>query len=107
MRIYISIPISGHDKNTQMAKASKIANAIASLGHTPINPFILGAMLPPTLTYADILGVDISALLKCDGIYMCKDWESSRGCHLEFEAAKIYGIPTYVRLDQIPEYEPK
>lgn len=106
MKIYISIPMSGHDTEAQMAKAAKIANGIEALGHTPINPFIIGAMLPQSTTYADFMGHDIAALLKCDGIYMCKGWESSRGCRLELEASKIYNLDAFTRLDQIPEFEP-
>lgn len=39
MRIYISIPISGHDLATQRATASEIAEKIKALGHEPVNPF--------------------------------------------------------------------
>lgn len=106
MKIYISIPMSGHDPEEQKAKAAKIANGIEALGHTAVNPFVIAAQLPQSSTYADYMGADISELLKCDGIFMCKGWESSLGCRLELEASKIYNLDAFARLDQIPEYEP-
>lgn len=28
----------------------------------------------------------------CDTIYFCKGWEEARGCRLEYQAAKDYGL---------------
>lgn len=36
------------------------------------------------------IGKDIMTLLECDTIYFLNGWEKSRGCLLEYSAAKIY-----------------
>lgn len=37
------------------------------------------------------LGDCVTAVLNCDAIYMDHGWQSSKGCNLEYRAAKIYG----------------
>lgn len=39
-----------------------------------------------------LLGNAIYLLADADIIYMTKDWEKARGCKIEFECAKEYGI---------------
>lgn len=96
MKVYISIPITGHDLEQQILTAEAIAKEIANRGHEPVSPF---ETPPPTrkcLTekeeYAYYIGADIERLLLCDAICFAKGWKNSRGCRLEHEAARIYGI---------------
>lgn len=42
-------------------------------------------------TEARALGDCVTAVLNCDAIYMDHGWQSSKGCNLEYRAAKIYG----------------
>lgn len=42
-------------------------------------------------TEARALGDCVTAVLNCDAIYMDHGWRSSKGCNLEYRAAKIYG----------------
>ncbi len=95
MRIYISIPISGHDLATQQQKALEIADKLRELGHEPISP------LPPPEApsglsekekYAYYMGRDVERLLTCDAIFMCEGWQKSKGCCAENEIAKVYGL---------------
>ena len=89
MKIYISLPITGHDIEEVEARCIFIAAILQEQGHTPISPLELDHRDPED--YEAVIGTDISALLCCDAVYFCKDWESSRGCRLEYQAAKIYG----------------
>lgn len=105
MKIYISIPITGHDLNTQTGKALEIAEKIKTLGHEPVNPF--DTPHPPFGTspkeqYAYYMGEDIKRLLMCDAAYFCEGWRGSNGCVLEFNAAQIYNITRYVNTNDIP-----
>lgn len=43
------------------------------------------------MPYSCYMGKDIMALLECDAVYFIRGWEKSRGCLLEYSAAKIYG----------------
>ena len=106
MKIYISIPITGHDYNTQMAKAKVWEDTIKGLGHTPVNPFSTPAhpswMDDEQEQYAYYMGEDIKALLLCDAIYMEMGWINSKGCQLERQAAKIYGKKIFYSIVDIP-----
>lgn len=108
MKIYISIPITGHDLATQQSAANRIADKIRTLGHEPVNPF--DTPHPPFGTspkeqYAYYMGEDIKRLLMCDAAYFCEEWRGSNGCLLEFNAAQIYGITRYVNINDIPDAE--
>lgn len=38
------------------------------------------------------LAKSIEAMSKCDTVYFCKGWENARGCKIEHEIAKGYGL---------------
>ena len=87
--IYISIPISGHDERKQREKADQIKNMLSKRGYTPVNPFEIYSGKNPT--YFDYISHDLRALADCDAIYMCKDWQTSKGCKVEHFFAETYG----------------
>lgn len=105
MKIYISIPISGHDINEQKAKAYAIAGEIRALGHEPVNPFDTPTPqgdLSETERYAYFMGEDLKRLLLCDAVYFVAGWTDSRGCMIENAAAYCSGIDSYYYLSNIP-----
>ena len=93
-RIYISIPISGHDLEEVKDKARDIRACMLwdelgiEKGLDVITPFDVCA--EPDKPYSYYMGKDIEALLECDAIYLCEGWQDSKGCMAEFEVAKIY-----------------
>ena len=44
----------------------------------------------PNADYAAHMGTDITTLLRCDTVCFLPGWQMSKGCMLEFAAAKIY-----------------
>lgn len=86
-RIYISIPISGHDLEEVKEKARKAK--MVSHWYDVITPF--DVCPEPDKPYSYYMGKDIEALLECDAIYLCDGWQNSKGCMAEFEVARIYG----------------
>ena len=97
-RIYISIPISGHDLEEVKAKARNIREwvlwdefGIEMWSHRQdvITPF--DVCPEPDKPYSYYMGKDIEALLECDTVYFCKGFQNSKGCMAEFEIARIYG----------------
>lgn len=90
MKIYISIPITGHD----IAKVREHVDAVKAIlsrkGHTPVNPFDIptGVKDPE---YIDYMLADLRVLHSCDAIYMCRGWENSKGCTVEHCFARTYG----------------
>ena len=105
MKIYISIPISGHDLAAQRAKANAIADNLRKLGHEPVNPFDTPES-PQGLSdkdkYAYYIGEDLKRLLTCDAVFLCNGWSESRGCRLEAQTALIYGLKQYGRFEDVP-----
>lgn len=107
MKIYISIPISGHDLMTQTGKAMELVEQIRALGHEAVNPF--DTPLAPLdwndkKKYAYYMGEDLKLLLGCDAILMSDpEWIKSKGCRLEFEAAGIYGLQDFAKVEDIPQ----
>ena len=94
-RIYISIPISGHDLEEVKEKARNIRECLLydvfgfKKGLDIITPFDVCS--EPDKPYSYYMGKDIEALLECDAIYLCEGWQNSKGCMAEFEVARIYG----------------
>ena len=86
-RIYISIPISGHDLEKVKERARKAKERV-SHRYDAITPFDVCS--EPDKPYSYYMGKDIEALLECDAIYLCKGWQNSKGCMAECEVAKIY-----------------
>ena len=97
-RIYISIPISGHDLEEVKEKARVVSErllydvfGLKKEWHRQdvITPF---DVCPETdKPYSYYMGKDIEALLECDAIFLCEGWQNSKGCMAEFEVARIYG----------------
>lgn len=104
MKIYISIPITGHDLATQRTKAAEVAEKIKALGHEPVNPFDTSAPpegLSETQKYAYYMLKDIRQLFHCDAIFMCEGWENSYGCKIELEVAVHLGCSVYEDIGKI------
>lgn len=81
MRIYISIPISGQEKQAR-EKADLIKARLSREGHIPVSPFEIYAGKNPT--YNDHICYDLRAMLDCDAILFCEGWEKSCGCNIEY-----------------------
>lgn len=88
MKVYISIPISGHDYGKQKAYANLIKKKFEEVGAEVVTPF---EVAPETdKPYSYYMGLDIEALLDCDAVYFCPGYELSRGCRLEYSAALTF-----------------
>lgn len=99
MKIYISLPITGHDIEEVEASCIYASGVIQAKGHTPVSPFEVSP--DHDATYAEHIGTDITALLVCEAVLFLPGWQKSKGCRLEYEAAVIYGKEMYFDLDEI------
>lgn len=113
MKIYISIPISGHDLKAQREKANEIADKLHKLGHEPVNPFDTPEApkgLSDKEEYAYYIGEDIKRLLMCDAVYFHPQWTKSKGCSTEHDIAIRYDLErfyTFSDMVSIDEILPK
>ena len=100
MKIYISLPITGHDVGQCKALADAVAQVIADRGHTAITPF--DVCPEEDKPYSYYMGKDIAALLECDAALFIGRWSQSKGCTLEHRCAEIYNIKILYHLDSVP-----
>ena len=95
-KVYISLPISGRPIEEAKANAERVKEMLEELGYEAVSPFDVVPEVPkgmtPSQAYAYCMGRDIEALMQCDGIYLCNGYQQSKGCQLELEAARLYGI---------------
>lgn len=89
MKVYISIPIAGKDEKKQREKADRIKAMLSKKGYNVVNPFEIYSGCSPT--YYDYICQDLRALADCDVIFLCKDWQTSKGCKVERFFAETYG----------------
>ena len=100
MKIYISLPITGHDIEEVEASCIYASGVIQAKGHTPVSPLDISP--DPDADYAEHMGNDIEALLCCDAVLFMENWSTSKGCRLENAAAEIYDKQVFYSLDRIP-----
>lgn len=92
-RIYISLPILHYDLEERKQYAKRMED-ILSHYYEVVNPFNNG--IPDEEDWRVHMKKDLQMLLECDAIFMCRDWEKSKGCKLEFDVATTCNIlPIY------------
>lgn len=96
--IYISLPITGREKEAR-ERAALMKEKLQALfpGEKIVTPFEIYTEQDKRYSY--YMGRDIEVLLECNLMAMAQDWKTSKGCRLEAQAAKIYGIRRVVIKD--------
>lgn len=98
--IYISIPMIGHEEQTQRQHAAYWQRYWEQRGYEVVNPFILADMLKASYmniagrepTYAEYLHEDLINLEWCSDIFMCNGWTNSFGCMEECDKSIAHKI---------------
>lgn len=88
-KMYLSLPITGRKIEKVKEYAKKIKAKWVEKGFDVITPFEV--VQEDNMSYEYCMGKDITALLMCDGIVLCHDWFSSKGCRAECMVAQVYG----------------
>ena len=92
MRIYISGPITNVlDYKEKFARAEQNLKAKYPDAEI-INPTVLDKL---PLTYDEYMELDLRLLDMCEGIYMLKGWEDSKGANREYGYALAKGKSFY------------
>ena len=76
MKIYISLPITGHDIEEVEASCIYASGVIQAKGHTPVSPLDISP--DPDATYSEHMGNDIEALLNCDAVLFMEFYSLDR-----------------------------
>ena len=90
MKIYISGKITGYE-DVAKGQFASAAIMLEKDGHIAIDPFQNG--LRTDDLWEKHLAVDLNLLMSCDLLVQLPGWEDSRGARLEYEFAKLRGIP--------------
>lgn len=102
MRIYISGPITGRDRNVTVEAFSNAEAMLIKRGHIVVNPLRIAEQLPEGSDWKDYMAADLPALFGCDAIYQLDGWRGSNGCKLENQAAIYAHMPRYCALVPVP-----
>lgn len=89
-KIYLSIPISGKDYAEQFNHAFNTRVMLEMNSMEVVTPFDI--IKNPETPYPDCMGACVKALLECDGIFLCKGWQESKGCKAELQIALAYDM---------------
>ena len=100
-KIYISLPISGHEKQAR-EKADQIKIALSKKGYNVVSPFDIYAGKNPK--DEDHICYDLCAMMDCDVVYFCQDWDKSCGCGIEHDV--VMRMKAYGKKDFKVMYEP-
>lgn len=98
MKYYISGGITGIENYMETFK--KAEEHLIAQGHSVINPAKVNANLPTDTTYEQYMKMCYCMLDMCEGIYMLKDWENSRGANREMGYAIAKGLVITEQTDQ-------
>lgn len=91
-KIYISLPISHYDLEERKEYAQKLENVLRQF-YDVVNPLKNG--LPAEADWREHMKRDLKLLLECDAIFMCRDFEKSKGCKLEWDVATTVGMEVF------------
>lgn len=87
--VYISGPITG--TNDYLIRFSIIEGKLKREGYEVINPAVVNAKLPQSLTWDDYMHVDLAMLDLADTIYLMEGWQKSKGASAEAAYAMEHG----------------
>lgn len=88
-KMYLSLPITGRKLDQVKDYAKKVKAIWQNKGFEVVTPFEVNPI--DGMSYENCMGRCVTALMLCDGIILCHDWFSSRGCRAEYSVAQIYG----------------
>lgn len=98
-RIYISGAIAHHDLEERKKAFADAARYLSLNDYEPVNPFDNG--LPVDADWKEHMRADICTLTGCDGIYMLRGFETSKGAILELDVASSCGLKVLFECDSI------
>ena len=98
-RIYISLPITGHEDTYEqrLDEAEKYVKVNLPEYKQIVTPEKVAARLediyfPLVPEYKDYLASDIIQLTNCHAIFLCHGWNESKGCLAEHAYADAIGL---------------
>ena len=96
----LSQPMAGKSEQEIVATRERAIHALATQGYEIVNTLFTDAWYSKeTMEERGVVQIPLCFLAKslenmslCHAAYFCKGWENARGCRIEHEAAKAYGL---------------
>lgn len=90
----VSIPMAGFSDYEINKKTNVIIKKLNTMGYEVVDSFIeeecrTDIIKSPPIYY---LGKSLEKMAEVDLVYFAKGWEAYRGCRIEHEVAKSYGL---------------
>ena len=97
MRIFLSLGMRGRDENDVLKEIAEATHYIKSVhpDWEVVNTYRQEGV-PEIVAPTYYLGRSIQILGSCDQVWFLNDWKNYRGCLVEHEVCKAYGIPCYI-----------
>lgn len=100
LKAMLSQPMAGKTQEEIIATREKAIKALESLGYTIVNTLFTDEWYSKeSVEERGVVQIPLCFLAKslenmslCHAAYFCKGWEATRGCRIEHEAAKAYGL---------------
>ena len=95
LSIMISQPMKDLSSEKIVESREKAIRTLEMFGYDVIDNFFTdeGFITEDTKhTPVAYLAKSLDVMSKCDAVYFCKGWEKARGCKIEHEIAKAYGL---------------
>lgn len=92
MKVMISQPMNNRTEEQVKEERKNIVDKFKEMHIEVINTLFTEEAPQNCNVAVYYLGKSISAMKDIDAIYMCDGWKEARGCKIEHEVAKEYGI---------------
>lgn len=100
MKAMLSQPMAGKTQEEIVATREKAIAALEAQGYEIVNTLFTDEWYSKeSMTARGVVQIPLCFLAKslenmslCHAAYFCKGWEKARGCRIEHEAAKAYGL---------------
>lgn len=100
LKAMLSQPMAGKTEEEIVKTRNKAIMALAGMGYTIVNTLFTDEWYSKeAMEKRGVVQIPLCFLAKslenmslCHAAYFCKGWENARGCRIEHEAAKAYGL---------------
>lgn len=100
-KIMISQPMNGKTDKEIIEVRNATAKKLEKMGYSVVNTFFDDKMYSPEMlrnrggvkdSGVYLLGLSLEEMSRCDAVCFVDGWENARGCKIEHEVAKAYGL---------------
>ena len=100
MKAMISQPMAGKTNQEIIETRNRAIHALESIGYKIVNTLFTDEWYSQeSMEKRGVVQIPLCFLAKslenmslCHAAYFCKGWENARGCRIEHETAKAYGL---------------